>query len=164
MLGRMSTEPTQKQPNFSFELYRLLLIRGIARALAPIAVLTSIVHWWLISWVHGLVFAALTINYVLVYALMWISPPLTNGPWRVRAWQTFVLLINVFALPIVWYRHRGTVPWIFIAVNILFFVGLFAATKIMFYFQERLPMGQIFAARKGDATMPPPPASPPPGA
>jgi hypothetical protein len=78
-----------------------------------------------------------------------VAPALLNGPWRIRPWQTFVLLINFVALPITFYRLRGVVPWYFLAVNFLFLIGLYVATFIMYYLNNRLPMSNIFMARRG---------------
>lgn len=151
-------------PRFSPQLTRLLLIRGIARALAPVAVLWGIYDWYKIRPLYGLIFAALSFNYVIVYALSWIAPALLNGPWRIRPWQTFVLLINAFVLPIAFYRRfNGHLPWGFIVVTFLFFVGLYVATAILFYLQDRLPMGGLFAARRM-AVKPAPDPVPPPAA
>jgi len=136
-------------PRFSPELTRLLLIRGVARALAPIAVLWGIYDWWTLQPRYGVIYAALTLNYVLVYILSWVAPALLNGSWRIRPWQTFVLLINFVALPITFYRLRGVVPWYFLAVNFLFLIGLYVATFIMYYLNNRLPMSNIFMARRG---------------
>ena len=145
---------------FSPQLTRLLVIRGIARALAPVAVLWGIYDWYWVRPLYALIFGLLTFNYVIVYILTWVAPPLLNGPWRIRAWQTFVLLINAVALPIAFYRTHGRVPWGFIAITLLFFVGLYAATWIHFYMQDKLPMAGAFHARKaahaaGTSTPPP---------
>ena len=148
---------------FSPQLTRLLVIRGIARALAPVAVLWGIYDWYLFArlavpprfpW-HALVFALLTANYVLVYILTWVAPAALNGPWRIRPWQTFVLLINAFLLPIQFYRHFGTLPWGFIIITLLFLIGLYVATAIYFYLQNRLPMAGVFAVRKAAAQQSP---------
>jgi hypothetical protein len=140
-------------------LTRLLIIRGIVRALAPLAVVWGIYDWYCydrvaipprLPW-HALVFALLAGSYIVVYILNWVAPDLRHGPWRVRPWHTFVLLINFFLLPIQFYRHALGFPWGFVAINILFFVGLYVATAIMFYFQDHLPMAAIWAARKAAA-------------
>lgn len=130
-------------------LTRLLLIRGIARALAPVAVLWGIWDWWQVDWIYALIFAALSFNYVIVYALSWIAPAAQNGPWRIRPWQTFILFINAFVLPIAFYRTQGSVPWGFIAVTFLFFVGLYAGMAIMLHLYRSMPMANFFAAQKG---------------
>ena len=49
-------------PRFSPELTRLLLIRGIARGLTPLAVLWGIYDWWRIDGTCSLIFALLTLN------------------------------------------------------------------------------------------------------
>jgi hypothetical protein len=146
---------------FSPQLTRLLLIRGVARALAPVAVIWGIYDWYLVRPLYALIFGLLTFNYVLVYILTWVAPQLLNGPWRIRAWQTFVLLINAVVLPIAFYRTFGRVPWGFILITLLFFMGLFAATWIHFYMQDKLPMAGAFGARKaaqsGETPAPPTP-------
>ncbi len=151
------------------QLARLLLIRGVARALTPVAVLWGVCDWWLVRPLYAVIFAALTLNYVLVYILGWVAPAALNGPWRIRPWQTFVLLINAFVLPIVFKKTFGVLPWGFIIITVLFFIGLYAGTAILFYMQDRLPMGGIFHARRGgvppgsraDPTSPAPAGSPP---
>lgn len=156
---------------FSSHLTRLLIIRGVARALAPIAVLWGIYDWYFFDclgapsippprfpW-HALIFALLAGNYVIVYVLSWVAPALLNGPWRIRPWQTFVLLINAFLLPIQFKRYFGHLPWGFIAVTLLFFIGLYVGTAIYFYLQDHLPMGHAFAARKAAQAPPAQPSS-----
>jgi hypothetical protein len=133
---------------FSSQLTRLLLVRGFARAITPVAVIWAIYDWYWVKPLYALIFGLLTANYVLVYILTWVAPSLLNGPWRIRPWQTFVLILNAFVLPITFYRHLGRVPWGFVAITLLFFVGLYLATVIHFYLQSRLPMAGIFAARK----------------
>jgi len=133
---------------FSPQLTKMLLIRGIARALGPIAILWGIFDWWLINPLYSLIFSLLTLNYVLIYILSWVAPAAMNGPWRIRSWQTFVLIINAFALPIVFRNTFGQMPWGFITITLLFFVGLYASTVIYFQLNERLPMSSIFAARR----------------
>ncbi|UCD29215.1 MAG: hypothetical protein JSV03_01660 [Planctomycetota bacterium] len=144
-------------PKFSPKLIKLLVIRGLARVLAPIAVLWGIYDWWLIEWWYAAIFGILTLNYVLVYVLSWIAPAAQNGPWRIRPWQTFVLIINAFLLPIMFNKTFGSLPWGFIAVSVLFFIGLYVATAIMFYLNEKLPMGPIFMAKRGGMIPTPPP-------
>lgn len=137
---------------FSPQLTRLLVIRGLARAMLPIAVLWGIWDWWQVGWLPAAVFTALAFNYVIVYALNWIAAPLAEaGPWRVRPWQTWVLVLNGFVLPVVYYRVHGAVPWGFVLVTILLFVGLYVGMAIMFYFYRRMPMAGIFAAQKNPA-------------
>lgn len=142
---------------FAPELQRLLLIRGIARALAPLAVLWGILDWMLVDWrlyghpKWGLIYALLTFNYVIVYVISWVAPAMLQGPWRIRPFQTFVLLGNAVLLPIVFKRTFGRLPWGFIGMTLLFFVGLYAATAILFYLQDKLPMHSIFVARRGGA-------------
>ncbi len=131
------------------QLTRLLLIRGVARAIAPIYVLWGIYDWWTVSPTYALVFALLSFNYVIVYVLSWIAPALMAGPWRIRPWQTFVLLINAFLLPVVFRQAHGRLPWGFIAATVVFMIGLYTATAILFYLNERLPMSSIFMAKRG---------------
>jgi len=149
------------------QLKRLLVIRGVARSLAPILVFWGIHDWWVIHPLYGIIFALLTLNYVVVYVMTWIpNPALLQGPWRIRPWQTLLLLINAVLLPIVFKQRFGRLPWGFIAISILFFIGLYVATYILFYLQDRVPMGSIFAARKqsSPSDVPPSPTSPPPAA
>jgi len=141
---------------FSPQLTRLLVIRGLARAVAPVAVLWGVYDAWLVSPTYGLVLAALTLNYVLVYILTWVAPAALNGPWRIRPWQTFILLINAVLLPILFYRKFDRLPWGFIAITVLFIIGLYVATAIYFHLHARLPMSALFAARK-TAGQPSPP-------
>ena len=144
-------------PQFSVRLTRLLLIRGAARAMVPLAILWGIYDWYLFDRLavpprfplRALVFALLTWNYVLIYVLGFVAPGALNGPWRIRPWQTFVLLINAFWLPIQYIRHFHQVPWGFILVTLLFIVGLYVGTAIGFHLQEKLPMVGAFASRKG---------------
>ncbi|MHC4444610.1 MAG: hypothetical protein ACYTF1_24200 [Planctomycetota bacterium] len=127
----------------------LLIIRGIARAITPIAILWGLYDWWLIDPWYATTFAILTLNYVLVYILSWVAPALLNGPWRIRPWQTFVLIFNAFLLPIIFKKTFGSLPWGFITITALFFIGLFVATTIMFHLNEKLPMANIFIAKRG---------------
>lgn len=150
-------------PQFSPQLTKLLLIRGIARAILPIAVVWGIYDWYMFDRLavpprfplRALVYALLTGNYVLVYLLSWFAPTLLNGPWRIRPWQTFVLLINAFLLPIQYYRHfQGRLPWGFIIITALSIVGLYAGTAIWFHLQDKLPMARAFAAKKATTVAP----------
>jgi hypothetical protein len=144
---------------FSPQLTRLLLIRGLVRAFTPIAVLWGILDWYAYDrgavpprfpW-HALVFTLLAGNYILVYILSWVAPKQLNGPWRIRPWQTFVLLINLFLLPIQYYRHFHVLLYGFIVINVMFFVGLYIATAILFHLQDHLPMAGLFALRRAQA-------------
>jgi hypothetical protein len=56
------------------ELNRLLIIRGLCRAVLPAAVLWGIVDWYRIRPIYGLIFGALTLNYIITFALVWVSP------------------------------------------------------------------------------------------
>lgn len=133
----------------SAKLQNLLFIRGLARQIVPLAVLWSAVDWYLVKPVCGVIFLLLTGNYVLVWLLSWVARSLLNGPWRVRPWQTLVLMLNFVSLPIVYYRVHGEMVWGFLGINVLLFAGLFASTAILVYFGDRLPMNQIFAAERG---------------
>ena len=135
--------------HFSPRLARLLFIRGLSRAVPPIAVLWALYDWYLIEPWYAALFGLLTLNYVLVYIFVWVAPHLLNGPWRVRAWQTFVLLINALLLPITFYRTFGAWPWGFIAITVMMVVALYVSTAIFFHLQSRLPMGSLFTARRG---------------
>ena len=146
---------------FSPELTRLLVIRGVARAIPPIFVLWSLYDWYAVRPLYALIFALLTANYLLVYALSWVAPYLLNGPWRIRPWQTFVLLASIIALPIACKSRLGAIPWGYLGMSVLLVASLYVATVILFYLNDRLPMGQIFMARRGGFLKPPPP---PPGA
>jgi hypothetical protein len=147
---------------FSPQLTRLLLIRGIVRAITPIFILWGILDWYAYDRIaepprfplHALIFTLLTGNYILVYILTWTAPTLINGPWRVRPWQTFILLFNIFFLPIQWYRHCHGVLWGYIAISVLFIAGLYIATAILFHLQDKLPMAGVFAHRKAQAPKP----------
>jgi hypothetical protein len=147
---------------FSPQLTRLLLIRGAVRAITPIFILWGILDWYAFDRgaepprfpYRALIFALLTGNYILVYILTWTAPNLLNGPWRVRPWQTFVLLINVFLLPIQYYYYFHVVLYGYIAISVLFFVGLYVATAILFHLKDKLPMAGIFAMRKGQGSKP----------
>ncbi len=121
------------------------MIRGLARSLAPIAILWAIYDWWLIGWVYGLIFGLLTINYVVIYVLTWLpsASGALRGPLRIRPWQTLLLVVNAVVLPIVFKRHFGVLPWGFIVITVLFFIGLYVATYILFYLQDRSPLAGI---------------------
>lgn len=135
--------------NFSPRLAKLLFIRGLCRAVPPIAVLWAIYDWYLIRPLYAALFGLLTFNYVLVYILVWVAPHLLNGPWRIRPWQTFILLINGVLLPIIFYRTFDALPWCFIAITVAMVVALYVSTAIFFHLQNRLPMASVFAARRG---------------
>lgn len=133
---------------FSPSLRRLLIIKGVCRVGPPLYVLWSIVEWCRIDWRYAVGFAALTLNYVLVYALTWTFPSLMNGPWRVRPWQTMVLLANAVILPIVFWRARGTLPWIFFLATFLCAASLYIGTAIYIHLQTKLPASALFAAKR----------------
>ena len=135
----------------SAKLQNLLFVRGLARQIVPVAVLWSAMDWYLVKPVCGVIFLLLTGNYVLVWLLSWVAKSLLNGPWRVRPWQTLVLLLNFVSLPIVYYFVHGEVVWGFLGINALLFAGLYASTAILMYFGEHLPMSPIFAASRGVA-------------
>jgi hypothetical protein len=129
----------------SSKLKTMMLTRGVARFITPVAILWGIYDWTYVSWAGALAYGLLTINYVIVYSLSWVAPPLMNGPWRIRPWQTFVLLLNIIALPILYYRSQGAVPWGFLVISGLFLVGLYVGTAIFLYLNRRLPMHSAFA-------------------
>jgi len=136
--------------NFSPQLARLLFIRGLCRAVPPLAVLWAMYDWYLIRPSYAAAFGVLTLNYVLVYILVWVAPRLLNGPWRIRPWQTFVLLINAILLPIIFYRtFNGALCWGFIAITVVMIISLYVSTAIFFHLQDRLPMASVFTARRG---------------
>lgn len=117
----------------------LLLVKGACRAGPPIYVLWSIYEWTRVDWRIAVVFAALTLNYVLVFLLTWTAPGLMNGPWRVRPWQTLVLLVNAIALPVMFYRVYGRLPLIFIATAVLCVASLYVGAAIFLYLNDKLP-------------------------
>jgi len=129
---------------FSPKLMWLLVTRGVCRAVLPLAVLWGIADWYRVRPIYGLIFAALTLNYVLVYILVWVAPHLLNGPWRVRPWQTFILLANAIILPITFRRELGTWPWGFMCSQLMMIAALVVATKILFYLQSRVPAALSF--------------------
>ena len=135
--------------NFSPRLARLLFIRGLCRAIPPLAVLWAIYDWSLIRAGYAAAFGLLTFNYVIVYILVWVAPHLLNGPWRIRPWQTFVLLANALLLPIVFYREFEALPWGFVAITAAMVAALYVSTAIFFHLQDRLPMASVFTARRG---------------
>jgi hypothetical protein len=136
----------------------MLFIRGACRIMPPLAVAWGIYDWYWVRPLYALIFAALTANYLLVYVFSWTAPHLLNGPWRVRPWQTFVILANAVVLPIVFHRHLERWPWFFIAVQILMVAALYVSTAILLYFNERLPMSNIFLKRRGGIIPTAPPA------
>lgn len=148
----------------SARLHNLLFVRGLCRQIVPVAVAWSAADWYLVRPVYGLVFLLLTANYLLVWVFSWVARSLLNGPWRVRPWQTFILIVNFIALPIVYYRAHGEIVWGFLTINTLLFAGLFISTAILVYFGERLPMNQVFAAERAVDLPTPGPVSPPPPA
>ncbi len=151
-----------KRTNFSPQLARLLLIRGICRAVLPIAVLWGIYDWWWIRPLYAIIFALLTGNYLLMYVFSWVAPHLLGGPCAIRPIQTWILLVNAVVLPIAFYRTWGRWPWFFIAVQVLMVAALYVATAIMFYFNKRLPMSTVFQVRRGGLIPPPPKPQQPP--
>ncbi|MBI4580424.1 MAG: hypothetical protein HY718_12020 [Planctomycetes bacterium] len=132
---------------FSPALARLLIIKGVCRAGPPIYILWSIVDWCRVDWRYAVAFGALTINYVIVFILTWTAPALMNGPWRVRAWQTPILAANAIALPILFHRTHGHLPWIFIAATGLCIASLYIGTAIHLRLHEKLPPDCLFTAR-----------------
>jgi hypothetical protein len=144
----MSARRRVPMARFSPKLTTILLTRGTLRAVLPLYVIWSVWEWALLQpWV-AVGFAALTWNYVFVYLMSWFAPPFMNGWWRVRPVQTFVLLGNIVALPIVHYQMRGTLPWWFLGWSLLLIVALYVSTVLQIYLQKALPMGSVFTARK----------------
>ena len=121
----------------------MLIIKGICRAGPPVYVLWSILDWYRVDWRYAAVFAALTLNYLIVFALTWTAPALMNGPWRVRPWQTFVLAANAIALPIVFYRAHGHLPWIFFVALVFLIATLYVGTAIYLHLNSKLPKGLV---------------------
>lgn len=129
----------------------LLFIKGVCRAGPPLFVLWSIVEWARVDWRYALGFGVLTFNYVLVYLLTWTAPGLMQGPWRVRPWQTLMLLANAIAFPIVFRRVHGHLPWVFIAAAVMCLATLYIGTAIYIHINQKLPMGSLFASRRSPA-------------
>jgi hypothetical protein len=128
-----------------------LFIKGVCRVGPPLFVLWSIVEWTRVDWRYALGFGILTFNYVLVYILTWTAPALMQGPWRVRPWQTLVLLANTFVLPIMFRRVHGHLPWVFIAAAVLCLASLYVGTAIYIHINQKLPMAGLFAGRRDPA-------------
>lgn len=125
-------------------LTRLLVIKGICRSGPPVYVLWSIIDWLRTDWRYAVGFAALTLNYVIVFLLTWTAPSLMNGPWRVRPWQTFLLAINMLVLPIMFYRAHGHLPWIFFLATTYCVACLYVGTAIYLHLHQKLPMNSVF--------------------
>ncbi|MFQ6048043.1 MAG: hypothetical protein ACE5K7_01605 [Phycisphaerae bacterium] len=132
----------------SAKLGALLLVRGALRPLAPITVIWGVVAWWFVAPMAAAVYALLTGNYVVVYVLTWVRPAAIHGPWRVRAVQTFVVLANSFAIPIVYYWRGWSLPWGFVVMSVIYHAGLVASTYILLYLQQRLPMVSVFSRQR----------------
>lgn len=122
----------------------LLFIKGVCRLGPPLYVLWSIVEWCRVDWHYAVAFGALSINYVIVYILTWTAPSLMQGPWRVRPWQTLLLVVNAVVLPIMFRRVHGHLPWIFIAAAVLCATSLYIGAAIYLHLSEKLPMGSVF--------------------
>lgn len=133
----------------SRKLANLLFIRGLARQVVPVAILWSAWDWYRVNPYCAAVFLVLTGNYLLVWVFSWVARSLLNGPWRVRPWQTLILIANFVALPIVFYRVDGEIVWGFLAINLLLFISLIVSTAVLFYLGDRLPAGQAFALGRG---------------
>jgi len=144
----------------SQKLANLLFVRGLARQVVPVALLWSAWDWHLIGPIHAAVFLLLTGNYLIVWALGWVAKSLLNGPWRVRPWQTLILVLNFVSLPIVFYLKHRQILWGFLGINALMFVGLYVSTAILLYFDRHLPLGNLFAASSPGTVPGTPPASP----
>jgi len=135
-------------PQRSEKLTKLLLLRGLARQVVPVAILWSAWDWYQVSPYYAGIFLLLTGNYLIVWVMTWVARSLLNGPWRVRAWQTLVLIANFVVLPIVYFVRHHQIVWGFLAINILLFVSLYVSTAILIYLGDRLPMNQAFAVRR----------------
>ncbi len=122
----------------------MLRVRIAGRVIVPLGVLWGIYDWFWISPWYGLIYGLLTFNYVLALFFVVTRSPQINGPLRIRPFQTFILLINAFALPIAFYRTFGLVPWFFILICILMVAGLYAGAVTHMYFMQKLPMASLF--------------------
>ena len=130
------------------KLYRLLIIRGLARAAGPLVVIWGIYDWATIDWKYALIFGALTFNFALAFAFAFVAPALLGGILRVRPWQTFIFIGNAFLLPMVYRNHYGHLPWGFIAVMVLFFVAMYVSTVIYLYLQNLMPNAGLFFPKR----------------
>jgi hypothetical protein len=133
----------------SRKLANLLFIRGLARQVVPVAIVWSAWDWYRVSPYYAAVFLMLTGNYLLVWVFSWVARSLLNGPWRVRPWQTLILIANFVALPIVFYLAHKEIVWGFLAINLLLFISLIVSTAVLFYLGDKLPAGQAFALGRG---------------
>jgi hypothetical protein len=133
----------------SRKLDSLLFIRGLARQVVPVAIVWSAWDWYRVSPYWAVVFLVLTGNYLLVWVFSWVAPSLLNGPWRIRPWQTLILIANFVALPIMFYRLYGEIVWGFLAINLLLFISLIVSTAILVYLGDKLPANQAFALERG---------------
>jgi len=134
--------------SFSSKLTVILLTRGVARFVAPVAICWGIYDWTYVHPLYALGYGLLTFNYVLVYIFIWVAPAHINGLFRVRAWQTFVVLGSMILLPILYYRKLGAVPWGFLGISFLFILALIAGTVVIIYLNQRLPLGPAFARQR----------------
>jgi len=125
------------------------------RVIVPVGVLWGIYDWCWISPFYGLIYGLLTFNYVLALFFVVARSPQINGPLRIRPIQTFILLINAFALPIFFYRTFGQVPWFFILICLLMVAGLYAGAVTHMYFMEKLPMASLFQKKNAFRAGPP---------
>lgn len=103
-------------------------------------VIYAVVLWWRVHPVAAVVFAALTFNYPVAYVMIYTAPAQIRGVWRVRMWQTVLLLLNAVVLPIVHYVVLGTVPWGFVIAGVVLVVAWYTATAMLFYMQDRSPL------------------------
>lgn len=140
---------------FSPGLRRLLITKGVCRAGPPLYVIWSFVDWCRVDWRYAVGFTSLTLNYVIVYALTWTAPALMDGPWRIRPWQTMVLLANAIVLPIMFWRAHGSLPWIFLAATLLCAASLYIGAAIYIHLNQKLPGSVMFAAKR-DPRLPEP--------
>lgn len=133
----------------------MLRVRVAGRVIVPVGVLWGIFDWFRIAPLYGLIYGLLTFNYVLTLFFLVTRSPHINGPLRIRPIQTFILLINAFALPIVFYRTFGVVTWFFILVCLLMVAGLYAGAVTHMYFMEKLPMASLFQKKNAFRAGPP---------
>lgn len=135
-------------PRYGPKLMSLLVTRGALRVLAPITVTWGVAAWWFVGWLPALIYSLLVWNYVWVYILTWVAPKAIHGPWRIRPVQTFIVLANSLAVPLVYYSRGWPLPWGFIAMCIVYHLSLIASTYILLYLQDRLPLVSVFSQQR----------------
>jgi hypothetical protein len=132
----------------------MLRVRVAARVIVPVGVVWGVYDWFWIHPVCAIIYGLLTFNYVLALFFVVTRSPQINGPLRIRPIQTFILLINAFVLPIVYYRTYGVVPWFFILVCLLMAAGLYAGVVTHIYFMQKLPMAPLFQKQHANKEAP----------